>query len=60
MILEVKEAPPGIKGDRSQAGNKTIILETGAEILAPLFIEQGDLIEINTVKGEYVRRIEKK
>lgn len=58
--LKVKQAPPGIKGDRAQAGNKTVVLETGAEINVPLFIEQSDIIEINTEKGEYVRRIEKK
>lgn len=58
--LKVAQAPPGIKGDRAQAGNKTVVLETGAEITVPLFIEEGDLIEINTEKGEYVRRIEKK
>lgn len=58
--LKVKQAPPGIKGDRAQAGNKTVVLETGAEINVPLFIEQSDIIEINTEKGEYARRIEKK
>ena len=58
--LKVKQAPPGIKGDRAQAGNKTVVLETGAEINVPLFIEQSNIIEINTEKGEYVRRIEKR
>jgi len=58
--LKVTEAPPGIKGDRAQGGNKTVILETGAEIAVPLFIEQDDIIEINTEKEEYVRRLEKK
>lgn len=58
--LKVKEAPPGTKGDRAQSGNKTVTLETGAEINVPLFIQEGDLIEINTEKSEYVRRIEKK
>jgi len=58
--LKVKEAPPGLKGDRAQGGNKIVVLETGAEITVPLFIKKGDIIEINTEKGEYVRRIEKK
>jgi len=57
--LKVIQAPPGVKGNRAQAGNKTVVLETGAEINVPLFIEEGDIIEINTEKGEYVRRIEK-
>lgn len=54
--LKVKEAPPGIKGDRAQGGTKAVILESGAEIQAPLFIEEGDVIEINTELGEYVKR----
>lgn len=57
--LNVVLAPPGVKGDRSQAGNKIVTLETGAKIAVPLFIEQGDIIEINTEKQEYVRRIAK-
>lgn len=56
--LKVIEAPPGVKGNRSQAGTKTVILETGAKISVPLFIKEGDIIEINTEKGEYVRRVE--
>jgi len=56
--LKVIEAPPGFKGDRAQAGTKTIILETGAKINVPLFIKEGDIIEVNTQTGEYVRRIE--
>ena len=56
--LRVTEAPPGVKGERAQAGNKPVILETGATINVPLFIEQGDIIEVNTETGEYVRRVE--
>jgi len=56
--LKVKQAPPGVKGDRSQSGNKIVTLETGAQINAPLFIETGDVIEVNTETGEYVRRID--
>ena len=58
--LKVAQAPPGVKGDRAQGGNKIITLETGAEIAVPLFVEQGDIVEINTEKEEYVRRVEKK
>ncbi len=57
VILKVVEAPPGVKGDRAQSGTKLIKLETGAEILVPLFIKEGDIIEINTEKKEYTRRI---
>ena len=56
--LKVIEAPPGFKGGRAEAGTKTVTLETGAKINAPLFVEEGDIIEINTQTGEYVRRIE--
>jgi len=55
--LRVDQAPPGVKGDRAQGGNKMVTLETGMEIAVPLFIEQGDTIEVNTEKEEYVRRI---
>ena len=56
--LKVAEAPHGIKGDRAQGGTKIVKLETGAEINVPLFIKQGDVIEINTEKAEYSRRVD--
>jgi len=57
--LKVTEAPPGVKGDRAQGGTKTVTLETGTKINVPLFIDEGDIIEVNTETGEYVQRIEK-
>ena len=57
--LKVKEAPPGVKGDRSQGGTKIVTLETGAQVSSPLFVESGDTIEVNTETGEYTRRLEK-
>ncbi len=56
--LKVTEAPPGVKRERAQAGTKQVTLETGAKINAPLFIEEGDVVEINTETGEYVRRVD--
>lgn len=56
--LKVIEAPPGIKAGRSEAGTKQVTLETGAKINVPLFIKEGDIIEVNTQAGEYVRRTE--
>ncbi|HLD70469.1 MAG TPA: elongation factor P [Negativicutes bacterium] len=56
VTLKVKETPPGIKGDRAQGGTKEATMETGAVIQVPLFIEEGDMIEINTELGEYVKR----
>jgi len=58
VSLKVIEAPPGIKGDRVQAGNKIVVVETGAEISVPLFIKENDIIEINTETGEYSKRIQ--
>jgi len=58
--LKVIEAPPGVKGERSQSGTKQATLETGVKINVPLFIEAEDIIEVNTETGEYARRIEKK
>ncbi len=55
--LKVKESAPGVKGDRAQGGTKSVILESGAEIQVPLFVEEGDTIEINTETGEYVKRV---
>ncbi|HOS87943.1 MAG TPA: elongation factor P [Candidatus Pacearchaeota archaeon] len=55
--LKVTEVPPGVKGDRAQAGSKIVTLETDAKIAAPLFINEGDIIEVNTESGEYTRRV---
>lgn len=57
--LKIQEAPPGIKGDTAQGGSKVAILETGAKISVPLFVNEGDVIRINTETGEYVERVEK-
>lgn len=60
MDLVVKEAPPAVKGDTRQGGSKQIVLETGATLNAPLFINEGDVVRINTETGEYVERVDKK
>ncbi len=57
MNFKVIEASPGLRGGREQPGTKPVVIETGAVIQAPLFIKAGDIIEVNTEKGEYVRRI---
>jgi elongation factor P len=57
--LAVVEAPPGIKGDSARGGGKVVKLETGAEITAPLFINVGDIVKINTETDEYVERVNK-
>jgi elongation factor P len=55
--LKVVEAPPAIKGNTAQGGNKVVKVETGASVNAPLFINEGDIIKINTENGEYVERV---
>lgn len=57
--LAVTEAPPSVKGNTAQGGSKQVVLETGAVVSTPLFINQGDVIRINTDTGEYVERVSK-
>ncbi|MFA5134239.1 MAG: elongation factor P [Patescibacteria group bacterium] len=55
MTYEVTSSPPGIRGDTAQGSvTKKVTLETGYVLDAPLFIEQGDVVEINTETGKYV------
>jgi elongation factor P len=55
----VKEAPPGDKSDAAQRGTKMITLENGTEIKAPIFINAGDRIMVNTETGDYTERVSK-
>lgn len=55
--LKVIEAPPAVKGDTVTGGTKQIILETGAVINAPLFVNEGDVIRVNTETEEYAERV---
>lgn len=59
MDLKVKEAPPAVKGDTATGGNKQVVLESGATVNTPLFINEGDILRINTDTGEYVERVSK-
>jgi len=54
--LKVIQSPPGIKGDTAGSAFKQVTLETGKEIKVPLFINQNDIIRINTETGEYLER----
>ncbi len=60
MELKVTEAPPAVKGNTAQGGSKLITLETGTTLNAPLFINEGDIVRINTQNGEYVERVDKR
>jgi len=57
--LKVVEAPPSTKGNTAQGGTKQVKLETGAIINVPLFINEGDVVRINTETREYIERVEK-
>ncbi len=59
MEFKVKEAPPAVRGDTSKGGNKVITLENGTTINAPMFINEGDTVIINTENGDYVERASK-
>lgn len=54
--LEVTETDPGFKGDTATGANKPAIVETGAQVKVPLFVNQGDKIRIDTRTGEYMER----
>ena len=55
--LEIIETEPGFKGDTATAGNKPAIVETGAKIMVPLFINTGDVIRVDTRTNEYMARV---
>ncbi|ARF15882.1 elongation factor P [Sporosarcina sp. P3] len=56
VTLEVAETEPGIKGDTASGGSKPAKMETGVVVQVPFFVNQGDMLVINTEEGEYVSR----
>ena len=56
VILEVTQTEPGIRGDTASGATKPATVETGAVVKVPLFVDQGELIKIDTRTGEYVSR----
>jgi len=55
--LLIIETEPGFKGDTAQGATKPAIVETGATVYVPLFVEQGDKIQIDTRSNEYMKRV---
>ena len=55
--LEITETEPGFKGDTATGATKPAVVETGATVYVPLFVEQGDVIKIDTRTGEYFSRV---
>lgn len=56
VILKIKQTDPGVRGDTATGGTKPATLETGAVVRVPLFIEEGELIKVDTRKSEYLSR----
>lgn len=55
--LKVIETVPGVRGDSANAGTKPAQLETGATVNVPLFINEGDMLKIDTRTGDYIERV---
>ena len=55
--LRVTETEPGVKGDTATGATKPAIVETGAQIMVPLFVNQDDVLKIDTRTGEYLSRV---
>jgi elongation factor P len=56
VILKITETDPGVRGDTSGGGGKPATLETGAIVRVPLFVQEGEIIKVNTRTGEYISR----
>jgi len=56
VYLKVVSAPPGVKGDTATGATKPVTLETGAVVNAPLFINENDIIRVDSRSGEYIER----
>lgn len=56
VVLEVTETDPGVKGDTATGGSKPAIVETGAQVMVPLFISVGERIKIDTRNDTYIGR----
>ena len=56
VTLEVKQTDPGVKGDTASGGTKPAILETGAQVMVPLFISVGEIIKVDTRNDSYLGR----
>ncbi|PHS53007.1 MAG: elongation factor P [Lutibacter sp.] len=57
VILEIKHTEPGVKGNTATNATKPATVETGATINVPLFINEGDKVKVDTVKGAYLERV---
>ena len=56
VVLEITDTDPGVKGDTATGGTKPAIVETGAQVMVPLFISIGEKIKVDTRDGSYLGR----
>lgn len=57
--LKVTECDPAVKGNTSSGATKEVVVETGVRLQVPMFINEGDIIRVNTEDGQYTERVEK-
>ena len=56
-ILAITQTDPGMRGDTATGGTKPAMLETGASVNVPLFLNEGDRVRVDTRTGEYLERV---
>ena len=57
VVVRVTYSEPGLRGDTATRTLKPATVETGATVMVPLFVNEGELIRVNTKSGEYVERV---
>ena len=57
VVLEITDTDPGVRGDTASGATKPATLESGAVVRVPLFVEEGELLRVDTRSGEYVSRV---
>jgi elongation factor P len=55
--MKIVQTDPGLRGDTSGSGGKPATLESGAVVRVPLFVQEGEVIKVDTRSGEYVSRV---
>ncbi len=57
MEFKITQSDPGVRGDTAQGGSKPATLETGAVVTVPLFVNEGEIIRVDTRTGQYIERV---
>jgi elongation factor P len=56
VVLRIAQCDPGVQGDRATGGTKPAVLETGATVQVPLFVQEGEVIRVDTRTSQYIER----